>query len=190
MIPQEPVVFSGTVRFNLDPLGTTDDATLVSLLQRCQLLEYFSGGGVAREGEDEEGKEDLGGEGEATQKSPSDEESHAALDIILSSDSLSVGQKQLLCLCRAAVRGTNILILDEATSSVDAVTDQLIQHITRDIFADCTILTIAHRVNTIIDYDRVLVLDHGSVLEFDSPDELLRNPNSTFKSLVEASKAK
>lgn len=95
-------------------------------------------------------------------------------------DNLSVGQRQLICLARALLRKTKILILDEATAAVDLETDDLIQKTIRTAFADCTVLTIAHRLNTIIDSDRVLVLDKGKIAEFDAPDSLLQNKSSIF----------
>jgi ATP-binding cassette, subfamily C (CFTR/MRP), member 1 len=94
------------------------------------------------------------------------------------------GQKQLLCLARALLRKSKILVLDEATAAVDMETDDLIQQTIRSEFKDCTIMTIAHRLNTIIDYDRVLVMDKGEVAEFDSPQTLLANTNSIFYSMA------
>jgi ABC-type multidrug transport system fused ATPase/permease subunit len=97
---------------------------------------------------------------------------------------LSVGQRQLLCLARALLRKTKILILDEATSAVDMETDELIQKTIRQEFSDCTVLTIAHRLNTIMDSNRVMVLAAGKVCEFDTPTNLLANKNSLFYGLA------
>lgn len=99
-------------------------------------------------------------------------------------ENLSVGQRQLICLGRALLRHTKILVLDEATASVDLETDSLIQETIRQEFVGSTILTIAHRLHTILDYDRVMVLDHGKLIEFDSPKALLSNPESHFYSLA------
>ena len=97
---------------------------------------------------------------------------------------LSVGQRQLVCLARALLRKTKVLILDEATAAVDLETDDLIQATIREEFADCTVLTIAHRLNTIMDSSKVMVLDAGKIREFDSPDSLLQNKKSVFYSMA------
>lgn len=97
----------------------------------------------------------------------------------------SMGQRQLVCLARAIVRRNKILILDEATANVDSETDKFIQETIRDQFANCTVLTIAHRLNTVMDSDRVLVMDAGEAVEFDHPHILLQQPNSRLRKLVE-----
>ena len=99
-------------------------------------------------------------------------------------ENLSVGQRQLVCLARALLRKTKILILDEATAAVDLETDDLIQATIRKEFKDCTVLTIAHRLNTIMDYDKIMVLDKGLIAEYDSPDQLMENSNSIFHSMA------
>lgn len=98
-------------------------------------------------------------------------------------ENLSVGQRQLICLSRALLRKTKILILDEATAAVDLETDDLIQRTIRTEFKNCTVLTIAHRLNTIMDSDRVVVLDQGRIVEFDSPSSLLKQQQSIFYSM-------
>merc|ERR1711871_1461375 len=100
-------------------------------------------------------------------------------------DNFSVGQKQLICMARALVRNNKILIMDEATSSVDLDTDEVIQGVIRESFADCTLLVIAHRINTIIDSNRVMCLNAGQIEEFDHPAVLLRKPQSMLSSLVD-----
>jgi ABC-type multidrug transport system fused ATPase/permease subunit len=97
---------------------------------------------------------------------------------------LSVGQRQLLCMARALLKKARILLMDEATSNVDNATDSLIQHTIRSAFTQCTILTIAHRLHTIIDSERILVLDAGEVAEYGKPEDLLKKPDGKFKALV------
>lgn len=99
-------------------------------------------------------------------------------------ENLSIGQRQLVCLARALLRKTKVLILDEATAAVDLETDDLIQKTIREQFSDCTVLTIAHRLNTILDSDKVLVLDAGLVAEFASPQSLLDDPRSVFYAMA------
>jgi len=156
IIPQEPQLFEGTMRQNVDPTGQYDDADIWSALGQSYLREYvesLEGGLDAPVGE--------GG------------------------SSMSAGQRQLLCFSRALLRKTRILVLDEATSAVDLETDKAIQEIIRGpAFAGVTMLTIAHRLNTIMEYDRVLVLDTGRIAEFDSPKALLENEKSMFYSLA------
>ncbi|KAH9364452.1 hypothetical protein HPB48_003940 [Haemaphysalis longicornis] len=96
----------------------------------------------------------------------------------------AVGQRQLVCLARALLRGNKILLLDEATSQMDGDTDRLIQVALRDAFAHCTLFTIAHRLHTVLDYDRILVLDDGKVREFDTVPRLLSDPSSTFYNMA------
>ncbi len=99
-------------------------------------------------------------------------------------ENLSIGQRQLICLARALLRKTKILILDEATAAIDHNTDDLIQTTIRTAFSDCTVITIAHRLNTIMDSTRILVLDKGQIAEFDSPSSLLKDKNSIFYSMA------
>ncbi len=163
IIPQDPVVFADTVRWNLDPYGTASDAELWDAIGSAHLREAI----VALDG-------------------------HLGLDAQLSEggENLSVGQRQLLCLARAILRRSRILVLDEATASVDRATDAHIQAAIRGpAFASATVLTIAHRVDTIMDYDRIMVLDAGRVVEFDSPAVLLARPGGAFASLVRESRS-
>jgi len=95
----------------------------------------------------------------------------------------SVGQRQLVCMGRALLKQTRILVLDEATASVDSATDQLIQHTLRSEFRHCTVVTVAHRIPTIVDSDNVLVLDNGRVVEHDTPQALLQDPSSFFSKI-------
>ena len=163
-IPQEPVLFSGTVRENLDPFGTTDAATLTQALEMCHLVPPL--------------------QALLDTKAEKDKPADGILGLTIRDGDLSVGQKQLMCLARAVSRNVRVLVLDEATSSVDVHTDQLIQKTIRTAFKQCTVITVAHRLNTIMDSDRVLVLDRGEVCEFDAPGKLMENPESVFANLV------
>uniref|UniRef100_A0AAV2L7H7 ABC transporter domain-containing protein n=1 Tax=Knipowitschia caucasica TaxID=637954 RepID=A0AAV2L7H7_KNICA len=115
------------------------------------------------------------------------EELPGRLDTLLaeSGSNFSVGQQQLVCLARAVLRKNRILVIDEATANVDPRTDELIQKTIRKKFSDCTVVTIAHRLNTIIDSDRILVLDNGVIQELDSPSALLQNPEGLFSKMVQ-----
>ncbi|MED6282695.1 Canalicular multispecific organic anion transporter 2 [Characodon lateralis] len=144
IIPQEPVLFSGTLRMNLDPFEKYSDEEVWKALEHSHLHRFVSNQPAKLEMECSEGGENL-----------------------------SVGQRQLVCLARALLRKTRILILDEATAAIDLETDDLIQSTIRTQFEDCTVFTIAHRLNTIMDYTRVLVLDKGQIAEFDTPTNLI-----------------
>ncbi|XP_054604934.1 ATP-binding cassette sub-family C member 3 isoform X4 [Nothobranchius furzeri] len=144
IIPQEPVLFSGTLRMNLDPFEKYSDEDVWKALEHSHLHRFVSNQSAKLELECSEGGENL-----------------------------SVGQRQLVCLARALLRKTRILVLDEATAAIDLETDDLIQSTIRTQFDDCTVFTIAHRLNTIMDYTRVLVLDKGRVAEFDTPTNLI-----------------
>uniref|UniRef100_A0A8C8M626 Uncharacterized protein n=1 Tax=Oncorhynchus tshawytscha TaxID=74940 RepID=A0A8C8M626_ONCTS len=154
IIPQDPVLFSGTLRMNLDPFETFSDEEIWRVLELSHLKEYVGG---LQEGLTHEVSE--GGE------------------------NLSIGQRQLLCLARALLRKSRILILDEATAAVDLETDSLIQKTIRREFSYCTVLTIAHRLHSILDSSRVMVLDAGKIVEFDSPSTLF-NKQGHFYSMA------
>ncbi|CAJ1377592.1 unnamed protein product [Effrenium voratum] len=155
MIPQDPAILTGSVRFNLDPFGAKTDEELWEALEKAQLKPRVdSAGGL-------DSKVEEGG------------------------GNFSVGELQLLCLSRALLRrqeSGGLLLLDEATSALDAETDQTIQKVIRSDF-NCTIITIAHRIQTLLDYDKVAVFESGKVVEFDSPQELLKRP-SKFQALA------
>jgi len=156
IVPQSPDLFEGTLRENIDPVGTYQDADIWVALGQVHLKAFV---------------ESLPGGLDAPVKE--------------GGSSLSSGQRQLLCFARALLRKTKILVLDEATSAVDLDTDKAIQEIIRGPeFANVTMLTIAHRLNTIIDSDRILVLDAGQVIEFDTPQALLSQKTSKFYSLA------
>lgn len=156
VIPQDPVLFSGNLRRNLDPFDEYNDDQLWKSLEQVQMKEKVEG---------VPGK--------------------LYMEMAESGHNFSVGQRQLICLARAILRYNKILVLDEATANVDRKTDELIQQTIRTRFSDCTVLTVAHRLHTIMDSDRVMVLDQGELKEFDHPHKLLQNENSYFKKLVE-----
>ncbi|XP_052152165.1 putative ABC transporter C family member 15 isoform X2 [Oryza glaberrima] len=155
ILPQDPVMFDGTIRGNLDPMNEYPDSRIWEVVDKCQL------GNVVR----------------STEKK---------LDeiVIENGDNWSMGQRQLFCLGRILLRKSKILVLDEATASVDSATDRIIQEIIRQEFKDCTVLAIAHRMNTVIDSDLILVLGEGSILEYDAPTKLLQREDSTFSKLT------
>ncbi|KAJ8688624.1 hypothetical protein QAD02_024419 [Eretmocerus hayati] len=155
IIPQDPVLFSGSLRINLDPSNEYSDDDLWAALASAHLKDFVSGLTHGLSHHISEGGENL-----------------------------SVGQKQLICLARALLRKTKVLILDEATAAVDLETDDLIQRTIRAEFKDCTVLTIAHRLNTILDSDRILVLDKGVAVEYDTPRTLLDNPDGALYNLA------
>ncbi|KAL2611008.1 hypothetical protein R1flu_022700 [Riccia fluitans] len=160
IIPQVPVLFSGTIRFNLDPFSEHNDASLWEALDRAHLKDVVRRDALGLDAQVYEGGENF-----------------------------SVGQRQLLSLARALLRRSKILVLDEATAAVDVGTDALIQKTIREEFKSCTMLIIAHRLNTIIDSDRILVLDAGRVVEMDTPANLLLNENSAFAAMVQSTGA-
>ncbi|KAF9972235.1 hypothetical protein BGZ73_004675 [Actinomortierella ambigua] len=161
IIPQDPFLFGGTIRLNLDPFDEWQDADIWSALESASLKNYVSSLPEGLNTSIENGGENM-----------------------------SLGQRQLMSLARAMLhRHTKILCLDEATAAIDVETDNAIQRALRRSFSDCTVLTIAHRINTIMDSDRILVLDHGQVAEFAPPQTLLDNPNSIFYSLTKTSEA-
>ncbi|CAL1527543.1 unnamed protein product [Lymnaea stagnalis] len=146
ILPQDPVLFSGSLRMNIDPFNQYTDYQLWKALERSHLKDFVAG-------QREKLMYECGEEG----------------------SNLSVGQRQLVCLARSLLRHTKILILDEATAAIDMETDSLIQSTIREAFRDCTIIAIAHRLNTIMDYDRIIVIDAGIIKEFDSPKALIEN---------------
>ncbi|KAL3283209.1 hypothetical protein HHI36_006358 [Cryptolaemus montrouzieri] len=157
IIPQEPVLFSGTMRTNLDPFDEFNDEILWNALGQVELKDTVNelGNGLAS----------IVSEGGAN---------------------FSVGQRQLICLARALIRRNKILVLDEATANVDPYTDSLIQNTIRSKFADCTVLTIAHRLHTVMDSDKILLMSNGTVADFDHPHILLQKESGLLCELVEA----
>eukprot|EP00529_Nitzschia_sp_RCC80_P007056 CAMPEP_0113524496 /NCGR_PEP_ID=MMETSP0014_2-20120614/46247_1 /TAXON_ID=2857 /ORGANISM="Nitzschia sp." /LENGTH=1530 /DNA_ID=CAMNT_0000422611 /DNA_START=90 /DNA_END=4685 /DNA_ORIENTATION=- /assembly_acc=CAM_ASM_000159 len=160
IIPQDPVMFSNTVRYNLDPFASASDEELWDVLKKVKMGEAIA---TLPKGLDEEVAE--GGE------------------------NFSQGQRQLLCIARSLLRHPKILVMDEATASIDNETDAAIQQMIRENFGGATVLTIAHRLNTIMDSDRILVLDDGRIAELDTPENLLSKEDGLFKAMVDKSRA-
>ena len=154
-------MFSSTLRFNLDPFDAHSDAQIWAVLDKCTLK-------------------------------PAVEALPLKLSEVVSEggENFSVGQRQLICIARALLRQPRVLVLDEATASIDNETDALIQRMIRLEFGGATVLTVAHRLHTIMDSDRVLVMDDGRVLEFDTPKRLLEpSAQGTFRGMVQAANA-
>lgn len=156
IIPQDPTLFAGTIRHNLDPFETQSDKELWEALERAHLKDHISTlpGGLS-------------------------------FEVAQNGENFSVGQRALICLARALLRKTKVLILDEATAAVDVETDDLIQKTLRREFKDRTVLTIAHRIKTVMDSDKILVLEKGRVQEFDAPKVLLQEHDSLFYQLAD-----
>ncbi|XP_057486245.1 ABC transporter C family member 3-like [Actinidia eriantha] len=155
IIPQDPTMFEGTVRSNLDPLEEYTDDQIWEALDKCQLGD---------EVRMKEGKLDS--------------------TVAENGENWSMGQRQLVCLGRVLLKKSKVLVLDEATASVDTATDNLIQKTLKQHFSACTVLTIAHRITSVVDSDMVLLLDHGLIEEYESPSKLLENKSSAFAKLV------
>jgi len=158
IIPQDPTLFSNTVKYNLDPFANSTEEEIWDVLDKCQL-------------------------GDVVKKLPGKLEEA----VTEGGSNFSQGQRQLLCIARSVLRKPKILVCDEATASIDNETDRLIQEMIRECFKDSTVLTIAHRLGTVMDSDKVLVLDDGKLAEFDSPNKLMKIKGGIFRGMVEAS---
>jgi len=155
IIPQDPVLFSGTVRFNLDPGHTVDDAEIWNMLKIAQLHELI-------------------------QSLP-----HQLETVVTDAgDNFSVGQKQLFCLARALLRKSRVLVMDEATASIDVDTDRIIHEIVQEQLADCTVFIIAHRLSTIRNCDMIVVLSDGYVVETGPPSQLFAHSDGHFAKIL------
>jgi ATP-binding cassette subfamily C (CFTR/MRP) protein 1 len=158
MIPQDPFMFAGTVRTNLDPFEEHTDEEVWSVIEKVGLKNTIDSAAKQLD-----------------------------MEVIDNGSNFSLGQRQLLCMGRALLRNSRVLMMDEATASVDMDSDALIQKTVREAFSECTTLTIAHRLNTIMDSDKILFLDSGKVSEYDDPQTLLKNATGDFSRLVEKS---
>ncbi|XP_021818604.1 ABC transporter C family member 10-like [Prunus avium] len=155
IIPQDPTLFNGSFRFNLDPLSEHTDHEIWEVLEKCQLREAIQ--------EKEGGLESL---------------------VVQDGTNWSMGQRQLFCLGRALLKRSRILVLDEATASMDNATDSVLQKTIRTEFADCTVITVAHRIPTVMDCTKVLAISDGKLVEYDEPMKLIKNKGSLFGQLV------
>ncbi|XP_072049231.1 ATP-binding cassette sub-family C member 5-like isoform X2 [Amphiura filiformis] len=155
IIPQDPVLFIGTIRYNLDPFMLHNDEEIWSALEKTYVKDMVS---------------KLDNQLEAP--------------VVENGDNFSVGERQLLCMARAVLRKSKILMLDEATAAIDTETDSLVQSTIREAFSDCTLLTIAHRLQTVLDSDKIMVIDDGKIAEFDTPSNLLADSSSLFTIMV------
>jgi len=207
-IPQDATLFSGTLRDNLDPFGEHDDSECLDVLYRVQMITpsaYASQKTSRQASRAPSIHEHERVETESTVASVNTEgepKSKIRLDTQVSAGgtNFSSGQRQLIAMARALLRRSAVIILDEATSSIDFATDVKIQATIREEFTDSLLLTVAHRLRTVIDYDRLVVLDKGRIVEFDTPWNLIRKKDGvfrnmalksgTFKELESAAKAK
>jgi ATP-binding cassette subfamily C (CFTR/MRP) protein 1 len=158
IIPQDPALMEGTLRYNIDPLDRSTDDEIINVMKKIG-FDYIikrSGQGLNQE-------------------------------IAEGGSNLSVGEKQLICITRAILRKTKIIVMDEATSSIDYKTEEMIQKAINELLNNSTFITIAHRIKTIINYDRIMVLDNGQIVNFDVPQNLLNDKNSLFYELYSKS---
>ncbi|KAL5175229.1 ABC transporter C family member 3 [Glycine soja] len=175
IIPQDPTLFLGTVRTNLDPLEQHADQELWEVLSKCHLAEI-----VRRDPRLLDAPVLM-----LFHPNAVIDMKYSFTDVVAENgENWSVGQRQLVCLARLLLKKRRILVLDEATASIDTATDNLIQKTIREETNGCTVITVAHRIPTVIDNDRVLVLDEGTIVEYDEPAQLLQNNSSSFSKLV------
>ncbi|CAL1543597.1 unnamed protein product [Lymnaea stagnalis] len=158
IIPQDPVLFAGTIRYNLDPFGQFSESEIWQALDKCyvaSLVKLL--------------------------------DQQLDTNVVEGGDNFSVGEKQLICMARALLRNSKILVLDEATAAIDTETDHLVQKTLQQVFCDCTMFVIAHRLSTVKICDKIILLENGMIKEFDTPTNLLSTSNSKFKDMWEAS---
>ena len=157
VIPQRPFIFNDTQRRNLDPWEEHTDDEVWAVLEKVQLSSTVGSRGSLDE----------------------------VLQLVITEgrNNLSVGERQLICLARALLQNAKIILLDEATANVDYLTDRMIQDVIRKEMAECMVLTIAHRLDTVLEYDRIMVLEKGEIVEFDQPDVLLQKRDGFLSEL-------
>ena len=161
IIPQDPTLMEGTLRFNIDPLNRHTDQEIEDVMREIGFWYICE-----RNLEENKNKPD----------------NEKGLNMVITEDggNISIGERQLICITRAILRKSKIVVMDEATASIDVNTENIIQKAIKNLLFDSTILTIAHRIKTVLNSDKILVLDNGEVKEFDSPKTLLKNKNSMF----------
>ena len=157
IIPQDPCLFEGTLKFNIDPFDEVDNSIIIKILKDIGFEYTESDNDIINKMIEQNG------------------------------NNLSVGEKQLICIARALIRKSKIIVMDEATANIDIKTEEKIQKALKLVLDNCTVITVAHRIKTIINYDKILVLDNGEIVEFDKPDVLLKNQNSLFYELYHKS---
>ena len=157
IIPQDPCLMEGSLRYNIDPFDLKEDEEIISILKKIG-FEYTE-----------------------------TDEQILNRKIEQGGSNLSVGEKQLICIARAILRKTKIVVMDEATANIDMKTEEKIQKALQYVLNDSTVITVAHRIKTIIDYDKILVLDNGKIIEFDTPQNLLKQEKSLFYELYSKS---
>lgn len=207
VVPQEPVLFNGTIKFNLDPFNEFSDEEIENLLKAAGVWDSVKKESKERRKQAHKDRKNIrkrmridklkswekrlslfpdSGALYRLAKSKTLEECDQGAYLKLSNNgsNFSIGERQLLCICRAILRKNKIVIFDEATSNIDIVTEKKIQTLVSEHFKDATMLTIAHRLNTIINSDRILLMSHGQIEEYDSPANLLAKPESHFAQLV------
>lgn len=157
VIPQKPFIFNDTLRRNLDPWEQHTDDEIWAVLEKIQLRSTVGSRGSLDE----------------------------VLQLVITEGghNLSVGERQLICLARALLQKAKIILLDEATANIDYLTDRMIQNVIRKEMTECTVLTIAHRLDTVLEYDRIMVLEKGEIVEFDQPDVLLQKRDGFLSEL-------
>jgi len=182
IIPQDSVLFSGTIRENLDPFEEHSDEACLDVLYRVQLIsesEHQSRRNSRAPSPSAAGSEDTA----PTQQEETARTIRLETEVSAGGSNFSSGQRQLISMARALLRQSSIVILDEATSSIDFKTDAKIQAAVRAEFTNSCLLTIAHRIRTVIDYDRLIVLDKGVIAEFDTPLNLIRKEGGIFREM-------
>ena len=151
IIPQDATIMDGTLRYNIDPIGQFNDQNIINVMSKIG-FEYII----------------------------HNHPDGLSQNISENGSNLSIGEKQLICITRAILRKTKIIVMDEATASIDFKTEEIIQRAINEILKESTLITIAHRIKTVINSDKILVLDNGEIIEYDTPDNLLKNKDSFF----------